>query len=45
MRKLRNLANIGLATLLAVSFTAVSAFAEDNVAACTSGGESDSRLL
>lgn len=31
MRKLRNLANIGLATLLAVSFTAVSAFAEDNV--------------
>ena len=31
MRKLRNLANIGLATLLAVSFTAVPAFAEDNV--------------
>ena len=31
MRKLRNLANIGLATLLAVSFSAVSAFAEDNV--------------
>ena len=31
MRKLRNLANIGLATLLAVSFTAAPAFAEDNV--------------
>ena len=31
MRKLRNLANIGLVTLLAVSFSAVAASADDNV--------------